>query len=72
METFTNEYGEHWWFIYDTNENIGILQGDDYLIKGKTFYVIDGVCPSLILDKDEKDWLRSTWNKYSKPLSNDI
>lgn len=72
METFTNKYGENWWFIYDTNEDIGILRGDDFLIKDKTFYVIDGICPTLILDKDERDWLKSVWDKHSKILSENI
>jgi hypothetical protein len=66
IETYTNEYGEKWWFIYDTNKNMGILQGDDFLIEGKTFYVFDGVCPELILDKSEKEWLKTVWEKYSK------
>jgi esterase/lipase len=45
---------------------MGILQGDDFLIEGKTFYVFDGTCPELILDKSEKEWLKTVWEKYSK------
>ena len=65
IETFTNEYGEKWFFTYDAKNEIGILTGDDSLIVGQIFYVLDGICPSLILDRAEREWLKEIWNKYS-------
>lgn len=65
LETFTNEFGETWWFDYDKEKDMGILWGDDSLIVGEKFYVIDGVCNRLVLDREERDWLRTVWEKYS-------
>lgn len=66
LETFVNEYGETWWFDYDNKNDMGILWGNDDLINGKIFYVFDGICPSLILNKEERDWIKNVWNKYSE------
>lgn len=65
LETFTNKFGETWWFDYDKENDMGILWGNDSLIVGNKFYVFSGMSPSLILGKDERDWLRSVWKKYS-------
>lgn len=70
IETFTNEYGEKWWFTYDAENKIGILTGDDDLIMGQTFYVLNGICPSLILDRAEREWLKEVWNKFNKNINN--
>jgi hypothetical protein len=66
VETFTNEYGEQWQLIYDTNTNIGLLTGSD--VDWKTYYVVDGNCHQLILNKDEKEWLKKSWDNYSTKL----
>lgn len=64
VEKLTNEYGETWWFYYNKEQRIGILQGNDDLVDGKIFFVIDGAVPQLILNHDEKEWLRNVWNKH--------
>ena len=64
-ETFTNEYGETWWFKYDEENDVGILTGDDNLIENETFYIFNGICPLLILNQSEENWLKETWKKYS-------
>lgn len=63
METFTNEYGERWWFNYDVENDMGILWGDDFSYK--KLYVFDGICIELILNEDEINWLNKVWKKYS-------
>lgn len=64
-ETFKNEHGEQWWFDYIPENNMGILWGNDNLILGDKFYIFDGICPTLVLSNEEKDWLTSVWIKYS-------
>lgn len=58
LETFTNEYGETWWFNYDNKNDMGILWGNDDLIEGKNFYIFNGICPELILSNEEKIGLK--------------
>jgi len=69
LETFTNEHGETWWFNYDSKNDMGILSGDDDLIEGNNFYIFNGICPELILNNEEKDWIKNIWNKYSKGIN---
>ena len=66
LESFTNDCDETWWFNYNNKNNMGMLWGNDNLIEGKIFYIFNGICPELILDTNEKDWIRNIWNKYSK------
>lgn len=65
LETYTNEYGEQWWFDYDKNNDMGILWGNDSLIVGDKFYIFDGTTPKLILNSEEKEWITNTWKKHS-------
>lgn len=69
LETFTNEYGEKWWFNYDKENDMGIIESNDFLIKGEKYYVFDGECIDLILNKKEKEWLTNVWNKYSNKIN---
>lgn len=70
LETFKNQYGESWWFNYDKIHNMGIIWSNDSLIYNDKFYVFDGICPTLILNKEEENWLLETWTKYSIPTNN--
>lgn len=72
VETFTNEFGEQWWYIHDRIHNIGILTGNDDLIMGQIFYAVDGMCGQLILNQAEKNWLKECWDKYSTQTSKSI
>ena len=66
LDTYTNQFGETWWFNYDKENDMGILWGDDSLIVGEKFYVFDGVCLKLVLNKEEKSWLIDVWDKHAK------
>jgi len=64
LATFKNSYGEDWWFDYNEENDMGILWGVD--VDYKHFYVFDGICSRLIFDPEEKEWLKTVWNTYSK------
>jgi len=76
LETFLNEYGERFWFNYNSEEDMGILWSNDNLIKNNTYYIFDNkfkkICdyntaiPHLVLSDKELNWLKKTWNKYTK------
>lgn len=61
-ETFISSYGEKWWYDFNSQFDVGILWGSD--VDNKKYYVFDGMCPFITLDKDEKEWLRNIWDKY--------
>jgi hypothetical protein len=64
LETFTNKDHNYWYFNYDEINDMGILNGND--IKEKTYYIFDGICPLLVLEKKEKQWIEKMWHIHSK------
>lgn len=62
IEKFTNEYGEDFFFDYNSQNDMGIIWGDDI---GVDLYVFDGKCPPIILNMAEKEWLQKSWNRHS-------
>jgi hypothetical protein len=44
---------------------MGILWGND--VDYNKYYVFNGICPLLILNKNEINWLNKVWDKYIKP-----
>jgi hypothetical protein len=61
---FQNVFGEQWIFTYDYRTKNAELRGGD--IGWNTAYdVIDGVAPSLVLNRDEQDWLKACWRAAS-------
>ena len=58
---YTNEYGEQWIFEYDSLTGEGILKGSE--INWKSYKVIEGKVPGLLLNDGELIWLKETWKK---------
>ena len=67
-ETFLNIYKDKWWYDYDSKTDIGILWGTD--VEYQKYYIFNGICPDLVLDNDEKEWLKKVWLKH-KAYDND-
>lgn len=64
-ETFINECGETWTFEYIKEHNIGIATSNDFLIEGLKIPIVNGINPLLVLNKEEKVWLKNMWDKHS-------
>ena len=64
---YTNEYGEQWIFEYDSLTGEGILKGSD--VNWKSYKVIEGKVPGLLLNDGEIIWLRETWKKATAKKS---
>ena len=58
---FANRYGEQWEFQYDQTRKEGILRGSD--VDWKSYRVIGGHVPGLILNDEEILWLRQAWSE---------
>ena len=56
---FANRYGEKWIFEYDYATSQGVLKGSD--VDWKSYPVVDGRAPDLVLNNEEIVWLRSAW-----------
>ncbi len=57
---FQNLYGEQWVFIYDRSTMQAELRGGD-VGWNRSHDVINGIAPSLTLNRDESDWLDACW-----------
>jgi hypothetical protein len=58
---FTNRYGETWEFTYDAVKKEGVLRGSD--VEWKSYRVVGGQVPGLILNDGEIRWLRQAWSE---------
>ena len=58
---FENEYGEQMVFVYDHTLKSGIVWvGDEGW--DRSYKVVDGLVPELILNDKEETWLQVCWN----------
>lgn len=57
---FENEHGEQWVFEYDYSTKTGKLHGGD-VGWDDVYSVFDGQVDNLILNTNEKIWLRACW-----------
>lgn len=58
---FENRHGEQWVFEYDRATGHSTLRGGD-AGWAETYEVIDGAAVGLVLDEDERQWLRACWS----------
>ncbi len=61
---FQNVFGEQWIFTYDYRTENAELRGGD-IGWNEAREVIEGVAPSLVLNRDEQDWLKACWRSAS-------
>lgn len=59
ISEYKNEYSESWTFKHDYATNTSILTGSD--IGFAHYPVVEGEAWELVLNKGEKNWLRSSW-----------
>lgn len=59
ISTFTNKYGEAWYFEYDSVTGTGILKGSD--VDWQPYRIINGRASGLLLSDEELIWLRKAW-----------
>jgi hypothetical protein len=58
---FENSYGEQLIFVYDKEAKSGVLWHGDAGWQ-KSYSVIDGLSPELMLSEQEEMWLQACWN----------
>jgi hypothetical protein len=58
---FENEYGEQMIFVYDHALKLGIVWVGDAGWE-KSYKVVDGLVPELMLSDKEETWLQVCWN----------
>jgi hypothetical protein len=58
---FENSYGEQLIFVYDRESKSGVLWHGDAGWQ-KSYSVIDGLVPELVLSEQEEMWLQACWN----------
>jgi len=58
---FENSYGEQLIFVYDRETKSGTLWHGDAGWE-KSYKVIDGLAPELMLSEQEEMWLQACWN----------
>ena len=61
---FQNVFGEQLTFTYDYRTKNAELRGGD-ICWNTAYEVIDGVAPSLVLNRDEQDCLKACWRAAS-------
>jgi hypothetical protein len=58
---FENSYGEQLIFVYDRQSKSGVLWHGDAGWE-KSYKVVDGLAPELVLSEQEEMWLQACWN----------
>ncbi len=62
---FENAFGEQWIFTLDRESGESILRGGD-IGWNKSYQVVEGRVPELVLNIEEQLWLRACWAAATK------